>query len=119
MDLNIVVLAGRAATVPEIRPLPDGRVYARCLVTVRSEHPRHRLDVVPVHWWDPDLSVIVRIRSGSNLWVAGNVQRRFWDGADGRRSRIEVVAHDIQVADEPPAPRSADPSSASDPSRAD
>ncbi len=119
MDLNIVVLAGRAATVPEIRSLPDGRTYARCLVTVRSEQPHHRLDVVPVHWWRADLSVIIKIRAGSKVWIAGNVQRRFWDGGNGRRSRIEIVAHDIQVADEPTPPGRIGPSSAADPSRAE
>ena len=29
------------------------------------------------------------------MWVAGSVQRRFWGGSEGRRSRLEVVASQV------------------------
>jgi hypothetical protein len=31
--------------------------------------------------------------------VSGSVQRRFWEDADGRRSRIEVVAEHVTFGD--------------------
>lgn len=72
----------------------------RMLVTVRSDTPRRRVDVVPVTIWDPDEDLVAEhIQPGERVWVAGSVQRRFWDAAPGRRSRIEVVAHHVQRAD--------------------
>jgi hypothetical protein len=31
--------------------------------------------------------------------VCGSVQRRFWEAPDGRRSRLEVVAEQVNVKD--------------------
>ena len=101
MDLNLVVLAGRIAAEPEIRTFESGATLMRLLVTVRSEEPRRRLDVIPVVQWDPDLDDVPDgpLR-GRSVWVAGAVQRRFWSVGDGRESRIEIVAHEITLRDE-------------------
>lgn len=110
MDLNLVVLAGRIAAEPEIRTFESGAVLVRLLLTVRSSSPNHRIDVVPVVQWNPELAEIpgAPLR-GVSVWVAGSVQRRFWSVGDGRSSRIEVVAHEIayrpdgiRIADEAP-----------------
>ncbi len=78
MDLNLVVLAGRLAAPPEFRKFEFGDSLVRYLVTVRSEEPRQRVDVVPVTLWNPDEAALrasaqpaaVRMR----LWVAGGIQ---------------------------------------------
>lgn len=101
MDLNLVVLAGRIAAEPEIRTFNSGATLMRLLVTVRSEEPRRRLDVIPVVQWnpDPDDHPGGSVR-GRPVWVAGAVQRRFWSVGDGRESRVEIVAHEISIRDE-------------------
>jgi len=101
MDLNLVVLAGRIAAEPEIRTFESGATLMRLLVTVRSEEPRHRLDVIPVVQWDPDPDDMPdgSVR-GRPVWVAGSVQRRFWSVDDGRHSRIEVIAHEVTIREE-------------------
>jgi len=105
LDLNIVVLAGRLAAPPEIRTLESGTRLARYLMTITSAAPNRRVDVVPVTLWSPNDSTIAACSSiGSRLYVAGTVQRRFWKQDPGRRSRLEVVAQDIQVRDEPAEP---------------
>jgi single-strand DNA-binding protein len=96
MDLNLVVLYGRLAAPPEIRQFESGSRLARYLVTVRSEEPHRRVDVLPVTLWDPDDSLIdAEPAPGRRVWVAGAVQRRFWSGPEGRRSRLEVVAEQV------------------------
>lgn len=96
MDLNLVVLSGRLAAPPEIRQFESGSRLARYLITVRSEQPASRVDVVPVTVWDPpDELVDATPAPGTRLWVAGSVQRRFWSAQEGRRSRIEVVADQV------------------------
>jgi single-strand DNA-binding protein len=97
MDLNLIVLAGRLAAPPEIRQFQSGGRLVRYLLTVRSEVPR-RVDVVPVTYWDPPNEVIdADPGPGRRVWVAGAVQRRFWSGAEGRRSRLEIVADHLCV----------------------
>jgi single-strand DNA-binding protein len=95
LDLNLVVLCGRLAAPAEIRQFESGSRLARYLVTVRSEEPR-RVDVVPVTLWDPPADLVdAEPAPGQPVWVAGSVQLRFWSGAEGRRSRLEVVADQV------------------------
>lgn len=103
MDLNLVVVSGRLAAPPEIRQFESGARLARYLVTVRSEEPARRVDVLPVTMWDPSAELLdAEPVPGSRLWVAGSVQRRFWSGSDGRRSRIELVADQVCLREEEP-----------------
>lgn len=96
MDLNLVVLAGRLAAPPEIRQFESGARLVRYLVTVRSEEPVRRVDVVPVTLWDPaDDLLDADPQPGTQVWVAGSVQRRFWSAEEGRRSRLELVADQV------------------------
>lgn len=98
MDLNLVVLCGRLATDPELRAFDSGAQLARLLVTVRSDEPRRRVDVVPVTLWDPPEEFLGDPPvKGQRVWVCGSVQRRFWESPDGRRSRLEVVAEQVNV----------------------
>ena len=113
MDCNIVVLAGQLAAEPEIRSFPSGAEMARLLVTVRTERPRRRVDVVPVTWWDPptDLGGLETSR-GTRVWVVGSVQRRFWSSEGNKRSRVEIVAWDVRGAANEEVPDSGEPSAA-------
>jgi len=96
VDLNIVVIAGRLAAPPEIRQFESGAVLARYLVTVRSEEPRRRVDVVPITLWDPPEELVdADPAAGERVWACGTVQRRFWSAEEGRRSRLELVADEV------------------------
>lgn len=93
MDMNLVVLSGRLAAPVEVRTFESGSHLLRLLMTVRSEAPRRRVDVVPVTLWDPADRILEALPyPGGRLWVAGSVQRRFTDIGRGRTSRLEVVA---------------------------
>lgn len=100
MDLNLVVLCGRIAADPEVRIFDSGTRLIRYLITVRSEAPRRRVDVIPVTLWDPTGEQVDDPGArGERIWVCGSAQRRFWESPDGRRSRIEVVAEQITIHD--------------------
>ena len=103
MDLNLIVLSGRLASAPEMRVFDSGTRLIRYLVTVRTETPRRRIDVLPVTLWDPSEDVTADLEPGRRVWVAGSAQRRFWEGPAGRRSRIEIVAEQVthDIAEEP------------------
>ena len=100
MDLNLVVMAGRLANDPEIRTFESGATLVRILVTVRSEEPRRRIDVIPVVMWDPDMKEVADWKRGEAVWIAGAIQRRFWTEEHGRTSRIEIVAHEVSIRKE-------------------
>jgi single-stranded DNA-binding protein len=36
---------------------------------------------------------------GLRVWVCGSVQRRYWESPEGRRSRVEVVAEQVNFKD--------------------
>ena len=100
LDLNLIVLCGRLASDAELRVFDSGSRLIRYLVTVRSEHPRRRVDVVPVTLWDPPDELVDDLgHRGERLFVCGSVQRRFWESPDGRRSRVEVVAEKVTFED--------------------
>jgi single-stranded DNA-binding protein len=103
MNLNVVVLSGRLAAPPELREFESGSRLVRTLVTVRSDTPHRRVDVVPVTLWDPDPThPILDAARGVGVWVAGSVQRRFWSSADGRRSNaIELYDDEEAESDDP------------------
>lgn len=98
MDLNLTVLCGRLATDAEIRVFDSGSRLIRYLVILRVDHPRKRTDVIPVTMWDPDQELVEAPgEKGDRIWVCGSVQRRYWESADGRRSRIEVIAEQVNL----------------------
>lgn len=98
MDFNLVVLSGRLAAPPELRVFESGLRLVRYLITVRTDEPRRRVDVVPVTQWEPpDDDLAPAPRAGQRVWAAGSVQRRFWSNPEGRRSRLEIVAEQIQL----------------------
>lgn len=103
MDLNVVVLGGRLAAPAELRVFENGNRLMRCLLTVRSERPARRIDVVPVTLWDPPEGLVASPPApGDRLMAIGTVQRRFWTATDGRRSRLEIVARRVCPDDGPP-----------------
>ncbi len=109
MDLNLAVIAGTLAAPPEIRTFDSGTRLARYLVTVRSTEPRKRVDVVPVVEWDPPADFDDEtVDRGDRVWIAATVQRRFWSGSEGRKSRLEVVAHYVEFPDPEAEPEAED-----------
>lgn len=104
MDLNVAVISGKLAAPPELRKFDSGSTMVRMLVTTRSETPRRRVDVVPITVWDTpqvgmELDDIAAIPVGTQVWVTGSIQRRFWNGSpEGRTSRLEIVAAHVALA---------------------
>lgn len=98
MNMNVIVVAGKLAAPPELREFESGSRLLRSLVTVRTDAPRRRVDVLPITLWDPETDhELIDAPVGKRVWVVGSVQRRFWSAAEGRRSRLEIVAHHMEL----------------------
>lgn len=91
MDWNLVTMSGRLTAPVEIRTLNSGAVMARYLLTVVSDFPAKRVDIIPVSQWDPP-SEVANFASGTRLLAVGSMQRRFWDEGFGAGSNLEFVA---------------------------
>ena len=91
MDTNLVVLGGRIAADPDRRTFDSGSELCSYLLTVRSEEPPHRLDLIPIARWNPT-DAERSLHRGDAVWVIGAAQRRFHSATDGRRSSVEIVA---------------------------
>ena len=98
MDLNLVVLCGRLASPGELREFESGTRLLRLLISLRTEDPTRRVDVVPVTFWNPEEDLVEAVKErGIRVWAVGAVQRRFWEDSEGRRSRVEIVALQVTV----------------------
>jgi single-stranded DNA-binding protein len=97
MDLNLAVFAGTLSAPPEIRTFESGSSLIRFLVTVRATEPRKRTDNLPIVLWDPpEGGSLDELERGDRIWAVATVQRRFWSAAEGRKSRVEIVAHHVE-----------------------
>ena len=99
-DFNLVVLCGELTVEPEYRAYDSGARLIRFLVATRSTEPLRRLDVVPVVLWDPPDDLWMRdSKRLDRVMVIGTVQRRYWTAPDGRESRVEVVASNVEFTE--------------------
>ena len=96
-NINEVVLQGKLAAHPDYRTFGSGASLARLLVTIRLTKPS-RTDVLPITVWEPARELVESER-GTPVRVVGQVHRRFWTDAEGRHSRVEVVASTVEFVD--------------------
>ncbi len=107
-DVNQVILIAKITTAPTRRELPSGDEVVGFGVSVRR--PIEGVDALPVQVGPAPpsgsrptsgqvgrrvLTTAERLEVGHRVEVHGRLQRRWWDTAGGRRSRIEVVATSV------------------------
>ena len=93
--LNSVQLLGRFAFDPEMRYTPGGRAVVSTRLIVNGRGGAQGFDVVM--WERLGETVAQTQRRGSLVLVSGRLAQRQWETQDGeKRSRVEVVATDVQ-----------------------
>lgn len=94
VGVNEVTLCGRVSADPEVRELPSGDELVTFRVVVpRGEDAagRRRVDVLDCAAWSARLRRSTRSwRAGDVVEVSGAVRRRFFRGARGPASRVEI-----------------------------
>ena len=92
---NSVHLLGRFALDPEMRYTPGGKAVVSTRLIVNGRGGAQGFDVVM--WERLGETVAQTQRKGSLVLVSGRLAQRQWETPEGeKRSRVEVVATDVQ-----------------------
>ena len=105
--LNVVALVGRMVADPELKYTPSG--VAVCTFTIavnrwsKSESGERETDFIDIVAWRQRAEFAANyLTKGRLVGVSGRLQQRSWVQQDGqKRSKIQVVASDVQGLDSP------------------
>ena len=105
--MNLVALIGRMVADPELRYTPSGVAVTTFTIAVdrrfKSESGEKQTDFFDVVAWRQSAEFASNYLSkGRLVAVTGKLQQRSWVQQDGqKRSKIEVVADNLQGLDRP------------------
>lgn len=105
--LNVVALVGRLVADPELKYTPSGVAVCSLRLAVdrwgKSETGEKQTDFIDVVAWRHSAEFAANyLAKGRLVSVSGRLQQRSWVQQDGqKRSKIEVVAQDLQALDRP------------------
>lgn len=105
--MNVVALVGRVVADPELRYTPSGIAVTTFRIAVnrrfKSESGEQEADFFDVVAWRQSAEYASNyLTKGRLIAVEGRLQQRSWVQQDGqKRSKIEVVADNLQGLDRP------------------
>jgi single-strand DNA-binding protein len=100
--MNIVALIGNLATDPELRHTSTGRAVCTFRIAVSRVGP-DQADFFTVVAWERQAEVCQEyLRIGRRVAVEGRVHQSSWEHEGERRSRVEIIAHRVQMLGRPP-----------------
>jgi len=105
--MNVVALVGRLVADPELRYTPSGVAVTTLRIAVdrrfKSESGERESDFFDVIAWRQRAEYAANyLVKGQRIAVSGSLQTRSWVQQDGqKRSKVEVVADNLQGLDRP------------------
>ncbi len=105
--MNVVVLVGRLVADPELKYTPNGVAVCQLRIAVdrrfKNESGERESDFFDVVAWRQSAEFAANyLTKGRLIAVHGRLQSRSWVQQDGqKRSKVEVVADNIQGLDRP------------------
>jgi single-strand DNA-binding protein len=95
--MNIVALVGNLATDPELRQTSGGRAVCSFRVAV-SRPGGTEADFFTVVAWERQAEVCAEFLGvGRRVAIDGRLHHSTWSTEDGRRSKVEVIAHRVEM----------------------
>ncbi|MCW2974485.1 MAG: hypothetical protein JWN72_2758 [Thermoleophilia bacterium] len=114
--MNIVALVGNLASEPELRQTAGGRAVCTFRIAV-NRAGGEQADFFTVVAWERQAEICKEyLALGRRVAVEGRMHHSTWETDDGRRSKVEVIAHRVDLIGS--RPRAADTASAEDASGA-
>jgi single-strand DNA-binding protein len=103
-DINEVRLMGNITSDPDLRFTPSGTAVLSFGLATNRRYKKgdEWVDEPSFHniviWAQKAQSLAPRIKKGTRVHVAGRLQTRSWDGADGKKQyKTEVIADEINL----------------------
>ncbi|MCW2920491.1 MAG: hypothetical protein JWL76_365 [Thermoleophilia bacterium] len=95
--MNIVALVGNAATAPELRHTTSGKAMCRFRIAISRPGGEHA-DFIDIVCWERQAEVVNEyVQLGRRVAIDGRLRQTSWDAEDGRRSKVEVIAHRVDL----------------------
>ena len=119
--LNVVALVGRMVADPELKYTPSGVAVCSFRIAVtrafKSESGEREADFIDVVAWRQRAEFAANyLTKGRLVSVNGRLQQRSWVQPDGqKRSKIEIVAENLDGLDRPKEQQVSDAASAPTP----
>lgn len=103
-DTNVVVLNGRLTRDPELKSLPSGSSVCNMRIAVNGSRKDNATGswIDTAHYFDVAIfgpqadSTARHMSKGSPIGVTGRLEYREWDQDGSKRSKVEVVASNVQ-----------------------
>jgi single-strand DNA-binding protein len=105
MDLNVVAITGRLAADPALHSTANGTDVTTLRVAIgrprRQSEQRADADFVDVVVWGEQARHAAKyLAKGRRVGISGRLQQRTWTTPEGgNRSRLQVVAEQVQFLD--------------------
>ena len=95
--MNVTVLVGNLATDPELRHTSGGRAVCTFRLAV-SRPGGSEADFFTVVAWERQAEVCKEyLTIGRRVAVEGRLHHSTWEVEDGKRSKVEVIAHRVEM----------------------
>ena len=99
--MNIVALVGNLATDPELRQTAGGRAVCTFRLAV-SRPGGEEADFFTIVAWERQAEVCAQyLGVGRRVAVEGRMHHSTWTVEEQRRSKVEVVAHRVEMLGKP------------------
>ncbi len=102
VSFNKVILLGTLTKDPELRYNPSGKAVASLSIAVNrrprpGEDPKDAVSFFDVVVWDKQAETCSSyLNKGSGVLIEGRLQQRRWEQDGQKRSKVEIVASNIQ-----------------------
>ena len=95
--MNLVALIGNLAADPEMRYTTSGR--AVCTFRLAISRPGgEQADFFTVVAWERQAEICKEyLEKGRRVGIEGRLHYSTWEVEDGKRSKVEIVAHRVQL----------------------
>ena len=106
IGINRVTLLGRAAAAPELRQTQSGQSMVTLVIAVPGQRDGETtVDYFEVVAWNATAEACAKyVTKGMPIYAEGRLNKRVWDGEDGKkRSKFNVAAQRVVFLGSKPA----------------
>ena len=101
--MNLVAIIGNVATKPELRHTASGKAVCSFRLAVQR-NGGDDADFLSIVTWERQAEVCDRyLYVGRRVGVEGRLHQSTWETDEGKRSRVEVIAHRVELLGAPRA----------------